>query len=86
VSENASLQVNFHLLCENCQIGKNRNRISADLRKMYSVAQTISPIKFAELTGGKSEEIKEGSGILKRLIANILGKELKNDKILVAGL
>ncbi|HEX9962429.1 MAG TPA: DNA repair protein RecO, partial [Pyrinomonadaceae bacterium] len=84
--ENASVQVNFHLLCENCQLVKNRNLISADLRKIYSVAQTLSPAKFAALIGGKTEEIKEVSGILKRLIAHILGKELKNDKILVAGL
>lgn len=84
--ENANLQVNFHLLCGNCQPGKNRNLISADLRKIYSLAQTISPVKFAESTRDKTEEIKEVSDILKRLIANILGKELKNDKILVAGL
>ena len=84
--ENASLQVNFHMLCENCHPGRNRNVISADLRKIYSVAQTLAPLKFAELTKSKTEEIKEVSGILKRLIANILGKELKNDKILVAGL
>jgi DNA repair protein RecO (recombination protein O) len=85
-SENASLQVNFHLLCENCRISKNMNLISADLRKIYTGAQIVSPVKFAESTGGKIEHVKELSGILKRLIANILGKELKNDKILVAGL
>lgn len=84
--ENASLQVNFHVLCENCQPGKNRNVISADLRKIYSSAQMLAPVKFAELTKSRTDEIKEVSAILKRLIANILGKELKNDKILVAGL
>jgi recombinational DNA repair protein (RecF pathway) len=85
-NENASLQINFHVLCENCQLVKNRNLISADLRKIYSVAQTLAPARFTALTGGKVDEIKEVSGILKRLIAQILGKELKNDKILVAGL
>ncbi|HEY0051729.1 MAG TPA: DNA repair protein RecO [Pyrinomonadaceae bacterium] len=85
-SEKASLQINFHLLCENCQPVKNRNIIGADLRKIYSVAQTLSPVRFAALTEGKIEEIKEVSDILKRLITHILGKELKNDKILVAGL
>jgi DNA repair protein RecO (recombination protein O) len=85
-NSNASLQLNFHLLCESCQPGRSKNEVNADLRKIYTVAQTLSPVKFAGLTAGKNEEIKEVSGILKRLIGNILGKELKNDKILVAGL
>lgn len=83
--ENTSLQINFHLLCENCLVGKNRNVISSELRKIYSAAQSVSPLKFIELTKNKKSEVKEVSDVLKRIISHILGKELKNDKILVAG-
>lgn len=84
-SENSTLQANFQVFCANCQPARNRNVVSADLRRIYTSAQTSAPEKFLGLTDGKMEYVKELSDILKRIIAHILGKELKNDKILVAG-
>ena len=83
--ESSSLQANFHLLCSVCRPpGRVVNAISGVSRNLYSAAQSLGPEKFIQTAAGKVESLREVSEILKRMIANILGRELKSDKILVA--
>lgn len=81
-NETVNLQINFHLLCSTCQKAKSQWQISPEERKIFMIAQTLSPQKFVEWTGEKRAEIKEISFILKRIISHILGKEIVGDKIL----
>lgn len=83
-NENASLQINFHLLCANCQKGSNKWLLSSAERQIFQIAQTASPSKFIDLTRDKSAEVKEISHILKRIISHVLGKETVGERILVA--
>lgn len=85
-NENTSLQINFHLLCSNCQRGSNKWRLSPIERQIFLVAQTASPSKFIEFTRDKSAELKEISHILKRIISHVLGKETVGERILTANL
>lgn len=82
-NESASLQINFHLLCTNCQKGSNKWLLSAVERQLFLVAQTASPLKFIDLTRDKFAEVKEISHILKRIISHVLGKETVGERILV---
>lgn len=84
-SEEANLQINFHLICQNCRKSRTNWTISADEREIFSVAQRVSPTKFLELTMAKPDEVREVSNILKRIISNILGRETVGEKILIAG-
>lgn len=84
-NENVSLQINFHLLCRNCQKSKSRWLILPDERQIFIVAQKYSPTKFVEFTSEMKEEVKEISIILKRIISHILGKEAIGEKILIVG-
>jgi len=83
-NEKTNLQINFHLVCSNCQKGKNDWAISSAKRHILLAAQHYTPVKFLEFTKNQKEETKEISIILKRLISNVLGKEIKGEKKLVA--
>jgi DNA repair protein RecO (recombination protein O) len=83
-NEPSNLQVNFHLICSNCQKGKNNWVITSAKKQIYLTAQRLAPVKFLEFTKNQKEDTKEISIILRRLISNILGKEIEGGKKLVA--
>lgn len=82
-AETASLQINFHLLCNKCQKGGN-TQISPVERNLFFSAQISSPTKFLDIAFDKSNDVREVSLILKRIIAHILGKETVGEKTLSA--
>jgi DNA repair protein RecO (recombination protein O) len=83
-NEEASLQINFHLLCKNCQRSRSYWTISPMQRQIYTLAQQLSPGKFVDFTLQKTDDVKEVSGVLKKIISNILGKEITSEKVLIA--
>lgn len=83
--ENAGLQINFHLICRACQKSRNNRPISAEQRTIFTAAQKNSPTKFVEFTENQSEDVRDLSSVLRRLISNIIGKESVGEKILTAG-
>ena len=84
-TEEAGLQINFHLICRACQKSRHNNPITAEQKLIFAAAQKISPTKFVAYTNDLTESIRELSSILRRLISNILGKESVGEKILTAG-
>lgn len=84
LSEETSLQINFHLLCKNCQKSRNYWLITPTHRQIFMSAQKLSPAKFIEFAVQKTESVKEVSGALKKIISNILGKEINSDRFLLA--
>lgn len=82
--ESASLQINFHLSCQNCQKNRNASIISAPARSVFLTAQTVSPANFIEFAKEKTTQVNEISAILKRIISHILGRESIGERNLVA--
>lgn len=82
--EKTSLQINFHLHCQSCQKGRNEWRISAEKRKIFKNAQRFTPKRFVELTTDRENDVREVSGILRRIISNILGRDINAEKKSVA--
>lgn len=80
----AYLQLEFHIVCTNCQSSRNKHLISDLQRKFYSLAQQVSPKRFVQLTKDNKDDLREVSNILKRIISQVLGKELIGKKILTA--
>jgi DNA repair protein RecO (recombination protein O) len=81
--EATGLQINFHLLCQSCQRGRSNWIVSPLQRKIFNIAQRLTPIKFIESTKLFPNEVQEVSMILKRIISNILGKEIMVEKVLI---
>lgn len=84
-SEEANLQINFHIACRNCRKTRGEWPISAARREIFLVAQRVSPIKFLELTKDHVDDVGEVSKMLKRIISNVLGRESVGEKILITG-
>ncbi len=84
--EKTQLQINFHLYCQSCQKSRNNWAISARQRQIFINAQRFSPAKFIEFAKNYSDEVREVSIILRRIISHILGKETVGEKILAAKL
>lgn len=82
--EPTGLQINFHLLCRQCQKSRKNWQISSEQRRIFMTAQKVSPAKFVEFAAEHGDDVREVSVILRRLISNILGKESVGEKILTA--
>ena len=80
----ANLQINFQMLCQQCQKSRGNRTISSNQRRIFMMAQKVSPEKFVEFSDGFEKDVREVSSILRRLISNILGKETIGEKILTA--
>ncbi|HMS43673.1 MAG TPA: hypothetical protein PKE69_25820, partial [Pyrinomonadaceae bacterium] len=72
------------LLCKNCQKARNYWLITPMNRQIFMSAQKLSPLKFVEFARQKSESVREVSVALKKIISQILGKELVSDRFLLA--
>ncbi len=83
--EKAALRINFLLQCQSCQKGRNDWQISAAERQIFKNAQKLSPGKFIEFAANKEKNVKEVSNTLKRIISNILGRDINAAKKSVAG-
>lgn len=82
--ESAGLQINFQLLCQRCRKSKSDWNISASQRKVFATAQRLNPADFTAFAENHPADVREVSTILKRIISNILGKEITGEKILSA--
>jgi DNA repair protein RecO (recombination protein O) len=82
--ERGNLQINFHIVCQNCQKSRGSWTISGEQREIFFAAQKSSPTKFLEFTKDKIDESREVSAVLKRIISNVLGRESVGEKILIA--
>jgi DNA repair protein RecO (recombination protein O) len=78
--EKTNLQANFQLFCGNCQKTRGYWVISAAQRNIFLSAQRLSPRQFLETASGNKNDVQEISGILQKIIAGVLGKEVKSKK------
>jgi len=84
-NEAANLQINFHLLCKNCARARSDINISSEHRELYSSALKLAPERFSKTTVGQEEAITGLSRILRRIISQIVGKEITGEMSLVMG-
>ncbi len=80
VDESANLQRDFHVFCNICQNNRQGFQINKTQRKIFSLAQMISPQRFINITDDSTVDLIEVSDVLKRIISNVLGKEVLGEK------
>jgi DNA repair protein RecO (recombination protein O) len=84
-NEPANLQINFHLLCKNCARTRSDFGISGQHRDLFQSALKLSPEQFAAACTGREETAVELSRVLRRIISQIVGREITGEKSLVMG-
>ena len=84
-NEPANLQINFHLLCKNCARTRSDFGITGQHRDLFQSALKLSPEQFAAGCFGREETVVELSRVLRRIISQIVGREITGEKSLVMG-
>ena len=84
IDEEVSLQVNYQVLCRNCQRAKGSWNLTAGEREVYALAQSVSPSVFIERAGDLAPSVKGVSKVLRRVLSGVLGRELDESKLFAA--
>ncbi len=79
-NDSAYAVTGFHLVCENCRKPHVIATISAAERAVFHNVQKLSPADFIKNPDERRESIKTVSGIMKRIIAQVLGREVAVDR------
>jgi DNA repair protein RecO len=83
--ENANLQVSFHLLCGTCARTHSDIRVNGSHRSLFQSALRLAPESFTCAASGREDVVGELSRILRRMISQIVGREVTGEKSLVMG-
>ncbi len=78
--EPSDVQADFHVLCGKCRKTRTSQTISGLQRDSFQAAQKLSPRDFIEFAADKTEAIDQVSGILRRIISNVIGREIVGKK------
>lgn len=78
----ASVQANFHLLCDRCKRGGGASIVTARQRELFNEALRLSPTRFAEVAASSETEVLAVSQVLRRIISNVIGREVTGEKSL----
>lgn len=83
-SQVTELNIDFQLICHLCQKHRSKWMINSEQRQIYKSAQLLSPELFIKSCEDKLMNVRELSEVLKRLISQILGREIVGEKVLLA--
>lgn len=78
--ETANLQMDFQLFCETCSNHQRKFTVNLVQRQIFAFAQKTSPQKFVNFAENLPEDIRDISEILKRIISNVLGKDIRANR------
>jgi len=78
--ETVDVQADFHLICANCRRSRNRQVLTGSHREIFLAAQRLGPVDFSEFVERRADEVTEMSGIFKRIISNVIGREVASEK------
>ena len=81
-NEPAWLLSDFHLLCERCRPSRALTQIAPLHQLLFRRAQRITPTDFIELARDSAEAAGELSELLRRIVTQIVGRELRPERSL----
>jgi DNA repair protein RecO (recombination protein O) len=80
LNESADVQADFHLLCDSCRKSRGGFVLSGRHREVFRNAQKFSPSEFMASATDKTNILTDVSRILRRIISNVIGRELTPEK------
>lgn len=79
--EASDLQASFQLLCAKCRRASGARSLSDKQREMFTSARRASPGNYAAAFAGRDAELLDLSNILKRIISQALGREVRDERV-----
>jgi DNA repair protein RecO (recombination protein O) len=80
VDETGFLKSDMHVFCASCTRAQGSQQVTGLHREIFGNVQRLAPSEFAVYAADKVEHAVEVSAALKRLISNVIGKEVANEK------
>jgi len=84
--ETASMQSGYALLCAKCQKAHGAMRISPQHRKVFQKILRSAPAEFVIFAKDHHVAVNEISGVMKRIVAVVTGREIAGEKSLAVNL
>jgi DNA repair protein RecO (recombination protein O) len=78
--ESADVKADFHLLCGKCRKTRASHELTGSQRDVFRTAQKVSPREFMEFASDKADALDNVSRILRRIISNVIGREVAGEK------
>jgi DNA repair protein RecO (recombination protein O) len=79
-NESADVQADFHLFCDSCRKSRGAQTVSGVHRDAFRSAQKLSPQDFMRYASERTNLLIDVSRILRRIISNVIGRELAGEK------
>jgi DNA repair protein RecO (recombination protein O) len=76
----SDLTASFHILCGSCRKSRGGQTVSPAQREIFNSAQRLAPSDFIEYVLEKETDASAVSSILKRIISNVIGREVASEK------
>lgn len=76
VNDETSLRNDFHLVCLKCRRSQGMTRVTFAEREVFQKVLKLPPRDFLEYSTGKNESVAAVSGVMKRIISQVLGREV----------
>jgi DNA repair protein RecO (recombination protein O) len=76
----SDIQADFSLFCHECRKSRSNHSFSGLDRQVVRSVQAMPPAEFIAFADGKIEAVGNVSNVLKRIIGNVLGKEVASEK------
>lgn len=86
VGEFSSLQSGFALLCTGCQKARGTTQILPQHRDVFQNVQRLPPAEFVAYARSRVNDIADVSGVMKRIAAAAVGREIIGEKSLAVKL
>jgi DNA repair protein RecO (recombination protein O) len=80
--EPAGLRHDLHLVCEKCQRSRRLPAVLPLQRDLFQRVQSLAPVVFIEHARPYPDAVNELSEVLRRIITQVLGRELMNERSL----
>jgi DNA repair protein RecO (recombination protein O) len=80
-TEESSLRNDFHVVCANCRRSQGMAKVTPVERDVFYKVQKLPPPDFLEYIKGRNESVAAVSGVMGRIISQILGKEVAGGKL-----
>ncbi|MEZ5346105.1 MAG: DNA repair protein RecO [Pyrinomonadaceae bacterium] len=79
--ETVDLRIDFDIVCRKCESGRKNTTVAADSRRLFNIAQKISPDRFIEHGSERIGDLRNISGILPKIVSRILDKEVSSPAV-----
>lgn len=81
-TENVFLTQGFHLVCQNCSSSRQNVQVTPIQRELFHGVLRLAPLAFIDHANLNPKAVIELSSILRRIISQVLGRDLTNPAVL----